>query len=158
MQTLLRTVLVAFSLVVATAACAGDVEDGEAAFFRKEYTIALKKYKNVAARNNVYAQLQVGNFHNEGLGVVRDYAEAVRWYKMAAGQGHADAQSNLGFMYEKGRGVVQDYAQSVNWYKLSAAHGQTDAQSNLSFIYSDGKSVVQDYAIGYPMICPCNAL
>ena len=53
MQRLLRTVLVALSLVVARAVCAGDVEDGEAAFFRHEYTIALKKYKSAAARNNV---------------------------------------------------------------------------------------------------------
>jgi len=44
----------------ATAAWAGDVEDADAALIRKDYVTALSKYKSAAAKNDAYAQLQVG--------------------------------------------------------------------------------------------------
>ena len=67
---------------------AGDVEDADAALRRNDYTTALTKYKIAALKKDAYAQTQVGNFHNEGLGVIQDYAEAVHWYKLAAAQGN----------------------------------------------------------------------
>ena len=48
---LLRTVLLALSLVVGTVARAGDVEDGNAAFEKQDYATALKKFKSAAEKN-----------------------------------------------------------------------------------------------------------
>lgn len=123
---------------------AGDVEDAYAAFLKKDYVTALKKYKSAAAKNDAYAQLQVGAFYTEGLGVVQDYAEAVRWYKLAAAQGLAYAQYDLGVKYDNGQGVVQDYAEAVHWYKLAAAQGFVTAQINLGVKYAQGQGVLQN--------------
>ena len=34
------------------------------------------------------AQYTLGNFYEDGTGVMQDYAEAMRWYRLAAAQGH----------------------------------------------------------------------
>lgn len=113
------------------------MEDGNAAFEKQDFATALKKFKSAAEKNNAYAQLQVGNFYNEGIGVIQDYAEAVRWYKLAAEYGNTTAQFNLGNMYRNAQGVVQDYAEAVRWYKLAAAQG--DAMACASFSVMDGE-------------------
>jgi len=124
---------------------AGDVEDADAAVGRKDYPTALAKYKISALKKDAYAQLQVGNMYNEGLGVAQDYAEAARWDKLAAEQGNPLAQFNLGVSYDKGQGVVQDYAEAVRWYMLAAAQGLAVARSNLGLMYAKGQGVVQNY-------------
>ena len=113
-----------------SAVYAGEFEDGDAALLGKNYPLALSKYKNAAVKNNAYAQLQIGNMYNEGLGVAQDYAEAVKWYKLAAAQGHAGAQYNLGNIYGNGQGVVQDYVRAHMWFNLAATKGQTNAVKN----------------------------
>ena len=144
MSKILTTLLLTLCLSVGTV-WAGDVEDAGAALVRNDYATALTKFKIAALKKDSYAQAQVGNMYNEGLGVVQDYAEAVHWYKLAAAQGYASAQLNLGVMYNNGRGVVQDYAEAVRWYKLAAAQGSVNAQYNLASMYFSGKGAVQDY-------------
>ena len=142
---ILNVAAIMLAVLCSFAAHAGDVEDGDAATLKNNYSVALTKYKSAAVKNNAYAQLQVGNLYNEGLGVVQDYAEAVKWWKLAAAQGRADAQFNLAIMYDKGQGVVQDYAEAVKWWKLAAAQGRAGAQLNLGINYFNGQGVVQDY-------------
>ena len=117
MSKILTTLLLTLWLSVG-AAWAGDVEDADAAFRRNDYATALAKYKIAALKKDAYAQLQVGNMYDEGLGVIPDYAEAVRWYKMAAVQGDARAQNNLGLMYNMGKVLYKTTLKQcvgINW-------------------------------------------
>lgn len=110
------------SLCLATGSVwAGDFEDGDAAYERKDFSTAISKFKSAAVQGDASAQFYLGFMNSNGKGVVQDYTEAVRWYKLAAAQGNAFAQFNLGVMYGKGQGVVQDYTETVRWYKLAAA-------------------------------------
>ena len=138
------TILIMSLALCATAAWAGDVEDGDAALVRKDYVTALSKYKSAAAKNNASAQYNLGVLYDNGQGVVQDYAEAVRWYKLAAAQGYAKAQYDLGLMYQDGQGVAQDYAEAVRWFKLAAAQSDAKAQYNLGFMYATGRGVLQN--------------
>ena len=122
--------LTAVSILVASNAWAGELEDGNAAIDRKDYVTALDKFKSAAAKNAPNAQYNLGLMYDNGLGVAQDYAEAMRWYKLAAAQGHADAQSNLGVMYAKGQGIAQDYTRAHMWFNLAAAKGNADAVNN----------------------------
>ena len=140
----LQTIIITLALCMGTV-WAGDVEDGNAAILKNDYVTALKKYKIAAAKNDAFAQIQIGNIYNEGLGVKQDYAEAMRWYKLAAAQGYAQAQTSLGVMYEIGNGVAQDSAEAMRWYKLAAAQGKLQAQNNLAIMYGKGQGGVEDY-------------
>jgi len=42
------------------AACAGDYEDGQEAYVKRDYQVALIKFRNEAAQGNMNAQLAIG--------------------------------------------------------------------------------------------------
>ena len=119
----MKKLLTVLWLLLASATWAGEVEDADAAYKKKDYATAIQKYRAAGIKGIASAQFNLGFMYSEGQGVVQDYVEAVKWYKLAAAQGDASAQLNLGEMYYNGQGVVQDYAEAVKWYKLAAAQG-----------------------------------
>ena len=152
---ILNIVVLLTTMLCASAVNAGDVEDGNAAILKNNYSLALSKYKSAAVKNNAYAQLQIGNMYNEGLGVAQDYAEAVKWYKLAAAQGHASAQYNLGNIYGNGQGVVQDYVRAHMWFNLAATKGQTNAVKNREVVAA--KMTTQQIAEAQKLARECQA-
>ena len=129
----IASAFVALALCI-SAAWAGDFEDGVAAYEKKDFATALRKFKSAAAKGNAGAQLRLGIMYDGGEGVVQDDAEAMRWYKLAAAQGLAGAQLMLGVMYDGGKGVVQDYSRAHMWFNLAAATGVTVAGTNRDII------------------------
>lgn len=140
-----RLMVGAAFLMCACGVIAGDFEDGMVAFNKKDFSVALVKFKSLAEQGNANAQYNIGVMYRQGLGVTQDYAEALRWYKLAAVQGIAGAQFNAGVFYEKGRGVAINFAEAMRWYKLAAEQGYVDAQSNMGILYGKGQGVPQDF-------------
>jgi len=94
----------AFAAGGAAPVWAGPLEDGLAAFDRRDYGEALRLLRPLADQGVPAAQTGLGYMYNNGLGVPPSPEEAVQWYRRAAEQGHAKAQNNLGFMFATGRG------------------------------------------------------
>jgi TPR repeat protein len=92
-----------------------------------------------------WAQNELGEMYEIGVGVPEDDRKAVEWYKKAAEQGYADGQYNLGRMYEIGRGIPKNLKKAVELYKKAAEQGNADAQNDLGFAYEYGKGVAVDY-------------
>ena len=134
---------------------AGEFEDGYAAFAKKNYAVAMAKYKQAAAQGNAVAQYKLGRMYYDGQGVVQNYAEAAKWYRLAAAQGDANAQSNLGIMYYSGQGVVQDYVRAHMWWNLAATKGQTNAVKNRDIVA--GKMNAQQIAHAQKLAGECQA-
>ena len=97
---------------------AGPLEDGQAAYDRKDFATALHLLRPLAAHGNAIAQTMLGAMYASGDGVPRDDAEAVKWFQMAADQGDKGSQYVLAIMYENGSGV-QDYVQAYKWFYLA---------------------------------------
>ena len=103
-----------------------DFQKGLDAYYRGDYTTALKKWAPLAEQGNAYAQNNLGVMYEDGRSVPQDYNTAVKWYKLAAEQGNALAQYNLGWMFRGGLGVPQDYVRAHMWFNLSASKGDKD--------------------------------
>ena len=148
---LLRATLTASLVLVATAGAgvAGPLEDGDAAFRKRDYATALQLLRPLAEQGFAKAQYDLGAMYSSGLGVARDYAEAVKWYRLAAAVGFAKAQYGLGTMYARGEGVPQDYAEALTWYRLSADQGFVGAQYTLGELYAKGEGVPRDYVVAH---------
>ena len=84
---ILNIVVLLTTMLCAGAAYAGDVEDGYAAYAKKNYAVAMAYFKKAAAQGSAAAQYNLGAMYDNGQGVVQDYAEAMKWYKSAAAQG-----------------------------------------------------------------------
>ena len=96
------------AVILVSAAVAGPLEDGSAAYDRGDYTTALRLWRPLAHQGDAPAQYKLGIMYAQGKGVPQDYAEAVIWYRLAAEQGLAPALRNLGVAYYKADG-------SRNW-------------------------------------------
>ena len=147
MRLAFKAIIAAVILVLNMAApvAAGPLEDGTAAYGKKDYATARRLVIPLAKQGKAEAQYILGMMYGNGYGVPQDYAEAVKWYRLAADQGIARAQFVLGVMHAVGQGVPQDYAEAAKWYRFAANQGIAAAQYNLGPMYEHGRGVPQDY-------------
>lgn len=106
---------------------AGDFEDGIAAYEKKNFSVALQKFRIAAAQGEAKAQHGLGMMYFSGSGVTQDYAEAVHFFKLAIAQDHPDAYMSLGWMYTDGIGVVRDYVKAYALFNIAAGQGNEHA-------------------------------
>ena len=104
----------------------------------------LTWWHRAAEDGSVGAQVQLGYFYTNGIGVTCDYAQARYWYEKAARKGVATAQSGLGYLYANGLGVARDYVQALTWYRKAAEQGNAAAQSGLGYLYGSGFGTERD--------------
>ena len=121
-------------------------EEGQIAFDRGDFTVALKEWQPLAEQGDVRAQNELGRMYSQGLGTSKNEIEAVKWWGIAAHQGYGRAQYNLGLAFANGRGVTMDLAEAVKWYRKAADQGYPRAQYNLGFMYAEGIGVAKDDA------------
>ena len=114
------------------------LEEGEAAYFAKDYAAALTAFRPLAEQGEAQAQRWLGNMHESGNGVDKDIAQAQEWWRKAAAgfrraaeRGDAQAQSNLGAMYGSGHGVDKDLVQATRWHRKAAEQGEAQALYHL---------------------------
>jgi len=131
-------------LAVVTLAYAGW-EEGQAAFARRDYALALREFLPLAKGGHAEAQLNVAFMYNQGLGVPVDNVLAAQWYRKAAEQGLAEAQAQLGVVYSQGLGVARNYPEAFKWSAKAAEQGHPQGQFNLGAFYANGLGVPRDY-------------
>jgi len=130
---------------IGTSSHAGQLEEGKAAFEKREYQKAFALLLPLAEGSNTFAQISIGYMLSQGLGVGKNEREAIRWYEKAALKGDSDAQYNIGSMHETGRGTKQDFKKALEWYSRSAEQGNKFAQEKLASLYYNGNGVEVDY-------------
>lgn len=141
-------------LVAALLACAGAASGQPATAGKAASTGAVRTVevadidtlRVAAARNEPWAQYDLGVALACGRGVRRNRAEAAAWFGRAADQGHAQAQSVLGWMYMTGNGVPRDDSHALRLLRSAADQGDTSAQNNLGIVYAQGRGVPVDRA------------
>jgi len=126
------------------AACAGPIEDGEAAYDRGDYAAALKIWTPLAERADPRAENWLGVLYHDGYGVTQDDRTAAAWYRRAAEHGYAAAQFNLAAEYVIGQGVPRDDAEAARWFGAAAARSYVPAERELGTLYYEGRGVARD--------------
>jgi TPR repeat protein len=101
-KSLIITCGLAVCLLVQPAA-AGALQDGQAAFDRKDYAPAVQIWRPLADQGDAEVQYNIGLSYMSD-----DLHEAARWYGLAADQGNAKAQFAIGNIYAVGYGVPKD--------------------------------------------------
>ncbi len=117
----------------------------------KDYAQAAQWYGKAAEQGNPYAQNQLGNLYQSGLGLAKDDARAAQWFRKAADQGLPVAQFNLAWMYRSGLGVSKDYGEAVQWFRRASDQGFAAAQADLGWMYQYALGVPQDNAQAFQL-------
>ena len=131
---------------IARTAVAGPLEDGLAAYSRRDYPTALQLLRPLADQGVPQAQSRLGSMYARGQGVEQDDAEAAKWYRKSADGGDLYGLDHLAGMYLiGGGGLPQDNSASVKLYREAATRGDADAQNMLGTLYENGWALPQDY-------------
>lgn len=97
----MKKYLLCLSLLASSAVYAGELEDANAAFARKDYPQALKLYTKLANAGNVEAQQHLGEMYWYGEAGAVDDAKAQAWFAKAAAKGNAVAIASLDVMKQR---------------------------------------------------------
>ena len=131
-------------------AVADELDDGIAAYRRKDYAAALRLLAPLAESGSAQAQLRLGQMFWYGQGVKEDNTAAFRWFSRSAAQGNAEAQVHLANLYISGLGVPPDEQHpdlaAAQWYFAAARQGHPEAQYGLGLLFLVGKGVQRDDA------------
>ena len=121
---------------------AGPLEDGVAAYQKRNWDKALKLLKPLADEGNRVAQERIGRLYERGKAVPADFRVALDWYQKSADQGDALAEAHVGRIYRSGGfGGRADFATALKYYRESAAKGVAVAQLGLGSMYKAGEGV-----------------
>ena len=146
---MLRRAFFAVSLIVSWAgpAWAGPLEDGVAAYKKRNYEVAMKLLKPLAEEGNPVAQETVGRMVERGKTVKPDFHEALEWYQKAADQGDALAQAHVGRIYRTGffNGRA-DFGNALRYYRMAAEKNVAESQLGLGSMYKAGEGVPENEA------------
>jgi hypothetical protein len=143
----IATVILLLNVVAPVAA--GPLEDGVAAFVRRDYGVAMLDFLPLAYQGDAKAQNYLGDIYYEGLGVPRRDDLAAQWYLKAAKQGYRESQTALGTMYFGGFGVPQSYPKAIQWWRKAAVQGGARAQNSLGALYEKGVGAPMNLVLAY---------
>lgn len=97
----MKRFLFCLSIIVASTAYAGELEDANALFEKKDYAGALKLYTKLAAAGNPQAQQQLGQMYWYGEAGSVDEAKAKDLFEKSAAKGNKVAADSLLVMEQR---------------------------------------------------------
>jgi len=142
---IVRPALLAAGLLLAAApAFPSAFDDGNAAWERGEYVLAVPAYRDAAAEAIPGAMLRLSIAYEFGLGVDADDEAAAEWLRQAAATGDVVAQHELGLWHVTGHVVAGDPEEAVRLFRLAAHRGYLPAQYALAQQLERGDGVRQN--------------
>ncbi|MGB7760519.1 MAG: hypothetical protein WBL61_11855 [Bryobacteraceae bacterium] len=96
-----------------------------------ELTSAFRLFLAVAKAGDEGAQVNLGNFYYEGIGVKPNRAKALYWYRRAYGRGCGCAASNIGVLFRDEKKLKQ----SLAWFERAVKLRDGDANLEIAKIY-----------------------
>ncbi|HXT24458.1 MAG TPA: tetratricopeptide repeat protein [Candidatus Eisenbacteria bacterium] len=104
------------------------------------------QFLNLAAeKNNVEAQITLGDIFRDGNAVPKDLFQATKWFARAARQGDARAQNDLGVSYALFALIPQKDTKAFELFLEAAQNKLPEAQYNLATRYDLGIGVAQSH-------------
>ncbi len=110
-----------------------------------ELRSAFRLFLSAAKAGDTSAQVDLGYFYNNGIGVKPNVAAALYWYKRAYRRKSRSAASNIGTIFRD----QGDFKRALWWYERSVALGNADANLEIAKIYLKGGAGEAARAIPY---------
>lgn len=98
-------------------------------------------FKKAADQGDPGAQVEIGYFYLNGIGVKADGAQATRWFQRAAASGSHMGKLNLAVVYLKGMGVPADPRLGISLLNELAKEQDPRGEDYLGLMYSLGVGV-----------------
>ena len=83
------------------------------------------------------AQITLGFFYANGIGVDKDYKESIKWYRKAAQKGDIFSLKSLAVMFGKGMGCKQSHFMAHLYFGVAGEFGDEEALGASAMAYSE---------------------
>ena len=144
---MLRSLLIAASLVRATAAAASPATDeARRLIAARQEAQAFERVDAAARRGDMDAVALLGWFYDTGRHVQRDYVRAAELYRRSM-RDNPSVQWRLGVMHDLGQGMPENPAEAIRLFRMAAAEGDANANASLGVMYANGRGVPVDYQL-----------
>ncbi|MGH9799359.1 MAG: tetratricopeptide repeat protein [Blastocatellia bacterium] len=121
-----------------------NYQQGEAAYERKNYAVAVRYLTAAEQRGHPRAQSLLGIMYRDGEGVRVNDELAFRLTEKAAGQGHRGSLLFMGLYYSYGPIVQIDMRRANQYLTVAARCGDVYAQTALGMNYEFGLGVLRN--------------
>jgi TPR repeat protein len=111
---------------------------------RQDYLRSLPLLRRLAERGIAAALLNLGYYHEHGLGTQTDYRKAMDLYGRAADKGDTTAMINLGKLYARFTGSWQHQAKARDLFERAAELGDPEAMYCMGERLYHGPAAPQD--------------
>lgn len=108
--------------------------------------LAVYLLKSAANRGYAPAQLQMGNFYSQGIGVAQKPDFGTFFYKHAADAGDFEAKVRLGVCYLKGIGIPKNEDEAFKCF-LDTAERSAESKLNIANCYLNGIGTEKNEAL-----------
>jgi len=92
---------------------------------------AFKLFLKLAKRGDRAAELNVGYFHDLGLGVRKNPRSAIRWYMRAHRHGNPSAAHNIGTIHRD----REDTKRALMWFRRALSSGNVGSALEIAKLY-----------------------
>lgn len=118
--------------------------EGLSAYKNKDFTKALKIWKEEVILENDQAMTNLGLMYLKGEGVEKDFIRAREWFEKASLYDNDSANFNLGLMYQSNIGVKEDLQKAIKYLRKAVLKNHTQAAYRLALILlHDRKNLIQ---------------
>jgi TPR repeat protein len=102
---------------------------------------SFEQLKSEAQRNDLAAQVALGEIYRDGQGIPQDLSAALHWFNKAAARSEPQSQFNIGMLYHEGKGVEHDATKAVQWWRKAAKQEHAEAQYMLGCAHHEGEGI-----------------
>ena len=122
----------------------GEFRRASACWDRGDLKRAFAIFQSLAKRGDVGAQLNVGYFFDQGIGVSSNPVKALYWYRRGYRKGDPSCANNIATIY-RDRG---DLKRAVAWFLKAIRLGDDSGALELAKIYLD-QNQYRNRVVGY---------
>jgi TPR repeat protein len=130
----LKSLFASALLVTCGSLWADTFTEGSNAFNRRDYSVALEKWKISASSGDSHASFNIGSIYYYGLGTQQNYYEALQWFKKATLVEDGRAEFLIGDMHLKGQGTAKDVVGAKVWLTIAELKGNKDASKVITSV------------------------
>ena len=134
-----KHVLIALTLITLSSPAFAGIDEGRAAYDKKDWVTAIKELRPLAEAGDDRAMILLANMYSSGFGVIPSHKEALTLYRRAATEkNNPMAMDAMGAAYVSAIGVDQNLHTALEWFQRSASLGDQVGAFFYATILSEG--------------------
>ena len=145
----LSNYILIFFVFLSSDLLANDIKEGEAAYKKGDFSLAIRKYEEAISKGDFTALVPLDLMYQKHEGAEKDFQRVLSFIKESAKNGNEAFGIMMASAYVDGYLTERNCSEGIKWYRALAAKGNEVAMNNLAGVYWKGNCMPLDYVYVY---------